>query len=93
MRSSPSRLVSDLKALHTDPDHQRRGAGSLILKWGAAEADRLGFDSYLEASEEGLPLYEKHGYRKVGVFGTDLSKWGGSENYESTLMLRAPIQQ
>ncbi|PTB65605.1 acyl-CoA N-acyltransferase [Trichoderma citrinoviride] len=80
-----------LKLLHTDPDHQRRGAGGMLLKWGTAEADRLGLVSYLEASEEGRPLYEKYGFKEVGRIVVDLSKWGGTEPATAYLMLREPV--
>lgn len=62
----------------------------MLLKWGAAEADRLGLPSYLEASEEGRPLYEKHGFRSVGKLVTDFSKWNGPADAEVVLMVRPP---
>ncbi|KYK61050.1 GNAT family acetyltransferase [Drechmeria coniospora] len=77
-----------LKLLHTDPEHQRRGAASMLLRWGAAEADRLGLPTYLEASEEGAPLYEKHGFRPVHTIVTDLSRWNGPSNAKVVIMLR-----
>ncbi|KAK4088893.1 hypothetical protein Purlil1_6746 [Purpureocillium lilacinum] len=77
-----------LKLLHTDPDHQRRGAGSMLLQHLAAEADRLGLPTYLEASEEGAPLYEKNGFRRVATIITDLSRWNGPVDAETVLMLR-----
>ncbi|KND88594.1 hypothetical protein TOPH_06744 [Tolypocladium ophioglossoides CBS 100239] len=81
-----------LKQLHTDPAHQRRGAGSMLLKWGVAEADRLGLPTYLEATEEGRPLYEKHGFRPVGKLVTDLSEWNGPAEAETVLMVRPPSE-
>jgi predicted acetyltransferase len=80
--------MTDLKLLHTDPQHQRRGAASMLLKWGTDEADRLGIPSYLESSEEGRPLYEKFGYETVDVVTVDFSKWGGPTDASSCLMLR-----
>ncbi|KAL6825582.1 acyl-CoA N-acyltransferase [Trichoderma sp. SZMC 28015] len=80
-----------LKLLHTDPDHQKRGAGGQCLKWGTAEADRLGLVSYLEASEEGRPLYEKYGFKEVDRIVVDLTKWGGTEPAIAYLMLRQPV--
>jgi GNAT superfamily N-acetyltransferase len=81
----------DLKLLHTDPDHQRRGAGSKCLEWGTAEADRLGLVSYLESSEEGRPLYEKFGFKEVGRIVVDLSKWGASTQAKAYQMVREPV--
>ncbi|KAH7312164.1 putative GNAT family acetyltransferase [Stachybotrys elegans] len=77
-----------LKLLHTDPAHQRRGAGSMLLRWGAGEADRLGIPSYLEASPEGRPLYQKHGFVEVDMLDVDFSRWGGPASFKAALMLR-----
>jgi hypothetical protein len=63
----------------------------LCLQWGTAEADRLGLVSYLEASEEGRPLYEKFGFKEVGRVVVDLSKWGGTEPATAYLMVREPL--
>lgn len=78
----------DLKLLHTHPDHQKRGAGSMLLRWGASEADRLGLESYLEASPEGKPLYAKCGFRELETLVTDFSAWGGPKEWETVLMTR-----
>ncbi|KAH6609892.1 hypothetical protein Trco_003238 [Trichoderma cornu-damae] len=80
-----------LKLLHTDPDHQRRGAGGMCLQWGTAEADRLGLVSYLEASEEGRPLYEKYGFKEVDRIVVDLSRWGAPITATAYLMMREPV--
>ncbi|KAF4976916.1 hypothetical protein FZEAL_6492 [Fusarium zealandicum] len=77
-----------LKLMHTDPKHQRRGAASLLMDWGLREADRLGIPSFLEASAEGRPLYEKFGFREVKRLTIDLSVWGGPSELSFPLMLR-----
>ncbi|KAF7560294.1 hypothetical protein G7046_g3843 [Stylonectria norvegica] len=77
-----------LKLLHTDPEHQRRGAGSMLVKWGLAEADRLGIDAFLESSEAGRALYEKLGFGKVGELIVDLSPWGGPSELDCLMMVR-----
>lgn len=60
----------------------------MLLKWGAEEADRLGLESYLEASPEGKPLYEKSGFTTVDTFTVDMSKWGGPASHSTALMVR-----
>jgi GNAT superfamily N-acetyltransferase len=53
----PANLVcQDLKLLQTDPRHQRRGAGSMLIRWGLDESERRGVPAYLEAIEEGRSL-------------------------------------
>lgn len=60
----------------------------MLLKWGAEEADRLGLESYLEASPEGKPLYEKTGFITVDTLTVDMSKWGGPASHSTALMMR-----
>lgn len=74
-----------------DSAHQRRGAGALLLKWGCDEADRLGIDSYLEATTKGRPLYEKYGYVKTGMFSEDFTRFGGPKDSNICLMARPPV--
>ncbi|ESZ92072.1 hypothetical protein SBOR_7529 [Sclerotinia borealis F-4128] len=39
-----------------DPQHHRRGIGSLAMKWGTRRADELSLDCYVEGSQIGVPL-------------------------------------
>ncbi|KAE8349876.1 acyl-CoA N-acyltransferase [Aspergillus coremiiformis] len=48
--------------LATNPDHQRRGAASLLVQWGCDLADRNGAAIYIASSQEGLGLYRKFGF-------------------------------
>lgn len=65
----------------THPDHQRRGAGKMLMEWGCKEADKLRLEIYVEASSMGKGLYEKFGCERVQgehsecVF--DTRPWGG----------------
>ncbi|KOS22034.1 hypothetical protein ESCO_001887 [Escovopsis weberi] len=79
-----------LKLLHTDPEHQRRGAAGMLLDWGTAEADRLGLESYLESSPQGYGLYLKYGFEEVGRHTVDLSDHGETEDATAVLMMRKP---
>lgn len=45
-----------------DPKYQRMGVGGLLVEWGVAKADELGFDAIVESSVYGKGLYEKHGF-------------------------------
>jgi GNAT superfamily N-acetyltransferase len=79
---------ADFKLLHTLPEQQGRGAGSLLLKAAAEEADKLGLPAYLEATEAGKPLYEKFGFKECGRVIGDFSKWGGPKAHVNYLMVR-----
>ncbi|KAL2202504.1 putative GNAT family acetyltransferase [Sarocladium strictum] len=76
------------KLLHTLPEQQGRGAGSLLLKAAAEEADKLGLPAYLEATEAGKPLYEKFEFKECGRVIGDFSKWGGPKAHVNYLMVR-----
>lgn len=67
----------DLHLLHTDPEFQGRGAGSLLLNWGTKKADELGLPIYLESSPAGHRLYQKHGFEDVQIFQADFRPYGG----------------
>jgi GNAT superfamily N-acetyltransferase len=48
--------------LSTHPDHERRGAGSMLLKWGTDIADTLGLKAFVQGSRVGKRFYERHGF-------------------------------
>ncbi|OAA74502.1 Acyl-CoA N-acyltransferase [Akanthomyces lecanii RCEF 1005] len=77
-----------LKFVHTDPKHQRRGAGRMMMDWGTKEADDKGLVSYVQASPEGRGLYAKYGFQLVDIFAVDLSPWGGPARDETAIMIR-----
>jgi predicted N-acetyltransferase YhbS len=52
----------DLDTVATHPDYQRRGAGSMLVKWGCELADVEGVAAYVDASKNGAPLYAKFGF-------------------------------
>lgn len=78
-----------LNGLAVHSDHQRRGIGAELLKWGLKAADRDGLPIYLEASAAGKHLYELVGFHEVGK-GT--VEWLG-ETHELTAMRREPVTQ
>lgn len=82
--------AEDLKLLHTDPKHQRRGAASLLLQSMVDEADKLGLPVLLESSEEGHKLYQKYGFKDVEVLEIDMSKWRHGIAHLSWAMVREP---
>ncbi|KAF4973201.1 hypothetical protein FSARC_453 [Fusarium sarcochroum] len=51
-----------LDTLATHPDYQRRGAGSMLMRWGCDLADKNGVAAYVDASKSGAPLYERFGF-------------------------------
>lgn len=68
-----------LDTLVTLSQHERRGAGSMLIRWGCEKADEANLEAYLEASLMGAPVYARHGFEAVKEVSLDLSQWGGTE--------------
>lgn len=68
------RVHLDVLVVH--PNHQRRGIGRQLIQWGLDEADKLGLITYLEASAEGVRLYESTGFEKVKEVFMNLTPFG-----------------
>jgi predicted N-acetyltransferase YhbS len=68
-----------LDTLATLPQHERRGAGSMLVRWGCDKADEQGVQAYLEASPMGAPMYARHGFVAMEGIELDLRRWGGEE--------------
>ena len=81
-----------LDLLQTDPQHQRRGAGSMLIKRFIDVADQLKIHAYLESSPMGQGLYTKLGFEVFDEMMFDMEAWGGSGTHTTTYMLR-PIPQ
>ncbi|KAI0967588.1 putative GNAT family acetyltransferase [Xylaria arbuscula] len=59
-----------LTFMGTDPAHERRGAASMMVRWGLEQCDRDGVPGYLESTLDAAPFYEKMGFtasRKISL--------------------------
>ncbi|KAG0649796.1 hypothetical protein D0Z07_3531 [Hyphodiscus hymeniophilus] len=54
------RCIIDM--ISTAPEHQRRGAGSMLIKWGTDIADARGMSTFVQGTKMGRHLYEPHGF-------------------------------
>ncbi|WOO78345.1 uncharacterized protein LOC62_02G001891 [Vanrija pseudolonga] len=88
--------------ISVDPATQARGAGSAMIGWAAAQADRYGARSWVHLSDHagGVRAFEKHGYKVVNAVTVDLDayatkahegkKWG---SYTFRFLVREPQPQ
>ncbi|KAF7889668.1 uncharacterized protein EAF02_002083 [Botrytis sinoallii] len=51
-----------------DPEHRRKGAGSLMMQWGCKLADEKGLEAFVESTDDGRELYKAHGFVIVRPF-------------------------
>ena len=72
----------DMDTLVTLPQHERKGAGSMLVRWGTQRADEAGVEAYLEASPMGAPMYARHGFEPMKKVALDLTKYEGEEVLE-----------
>lgn len=83
---------ADLASIAVHPEHQHRGAGSLLLQWGVNIAEQFDIPIYTEASKSGYGLYEKMGFERLThvrlIHPADVI--GGDEDVEIPLVVRLP---
>jgi GNAT superfamily N-acetyltransferase len=83
-------IATDLHMLQTDPAFQGRGAGGLLVGWGAKKADALGLPAYVAATAKGRRIYQRYGFQDAMAFDFDAEKYGGTGVYSHSLMRREP---
>jgi predicted N-acetyltransferase YhbS len=79
-----------LHMLVVDPAEHRRGAGSMLIKWGLDKADKSSLPAFLEASAMGRPLYVRWGFEPKYEEYFDGEKYGVEGGESNTAMIRAP---
>lgn len=70
------------------PAWRNRGVASKCVQWGLDRCDELGIPAYLEASELGVPVYEKLGFETVEEIGF---AWEGTRGV-CPVMVREPAR-
>ncbi|KAK3722963.1 hypothetical protein LTR37_002108 [Vermiconidia calcicola] len=65
-----------LTNVKTREPFQKKGAGSLVVKWGLEQAAAEGVPAYLESGMQAKGLYEKHGFREIGRHNVDCTSFG-----------------
>ncbi|KAI8954511.1 putative GNAT family acetyltransferase [Xylaria longipes] len=53
-----------LTFMGTDPSHERRGAASMMVRWGLEQCRKDNTPGYLESTLDAAPFYEKMGFAK-----------------------------
>ena len=83
-----------LALLGTRPQHERRGAARLLVRWAFAQADRDGKRCYVDASHIGYKLYKTCGFEQdVGEMTIDIDEYApdlGLGTVRWVAMMREP---
>lgn len=77
----------------THPDARRRGVGKLLMDWGIQQADKRGYETYVDASSLGRNLYRTYGFISVDdQEQLDLSQFKDSEAKRKMQELVMPFE-
>ncbi|KAI1010361.1 hypothetical protein LB503_005107 [Fusarium chuoi] len=79
-----------LELICTHETWQRKGAGTLLLRWGMERADTDGLPCFLEATTKGKLVYEKLGFR---VKAEEEFKWSFGTFVETYMERDAKIEK
>ena len=81
-------LLLVLNMLMTHPEHQRRGAGKMLVQQGTDLADKGRLPCYLEGSPQGHRLYLDMGFEDLETVDMDGSKFGSEGIHLHYVMVR-----
>ncbi|GAB1736836.1 hypothetical protein NU219Hw_g8864t1 [Hortaea werneckii] len=84
---------ANLSLLVTHPHHQRRGAASMLVRWGCEKADERGMVAALMATKAGMSVYLKHGFQVMNETVLDLRQYGVDASDLRIGMLRQPMSR
>ena len=62
----------------------------MLLKEVWEQVDQDGAKVFVQASKEGMGLYERFGWVEVDEILMDFSRYGGEKNVRTSLMIREP---
>lgn len=76
----------DLMSLAVDPEYQRKGFASKLLKAMFEKTDRCGYSTYVSADIDSVDFYKKHGFKVIKEINIKIKDYD-LPNYE---MVRNP---
>ncbi|RMZ03598.1 hypothetical protein D0862_05583 [Hortaea werneckii] len=84
---------ANLSILVTHPHHQRRGAASMLVRWGCEKADERGMVAALMATKAGVGVYLRHDFQVMKKTVLDLRQYGVDASDLRIGMLRQPMSR
>lgn len=62
----------------------------MLLEWGCQAAQQHRVPAFLEATEDGLSLYQKVGFQEMNKFELNLEKYGHASSVVNVQMVKYP---
>ncbi|MCJ1393927.1 hypothetical protein MMC18_007473 [Xylographa bjoerkii] len=72
-----------LQICFVHPDYRRRGVGNMLLEWGTKKADERNVEAFVEATDDGKPLYARHGFHFMNPIVMDAKVDEPSEQWKA----------
>lgn len=69
----------DFFAVH--PEHQGKGVGTALLKYGIEKAKEMNMDIFVLAMVGGFRIYTRMGFELMETVVQDATRYGGNDNY------------
>lgn len=80
----------DLSFIGTDPQYERRGAGSMLVEWGLERSRKENVPAALESTMNAAPFYMKLKFKAEEQISMQLFEVGESVLYEETCFVFRP---
>jgi predicted N-acetyltransferase YhbS len=84
-------VIIELEGLAVHPNWQRKGVGSMLIKKFLESVDADHAKCYVVSSRTGKPVYERFGFKMMGVVAVDLKEFGDYEPYTTWNMQREAV--
>ena len=84
-------VIIAVEGLAVHPNWQHRGVGSMLVKKFLESVDADHAKCYVHSSRFGKSLYEKFGFKTMGVLAIDLQEFGDYEPYTTWDMQREAV--
>ena len=63
----------------------------MLMKWGTDKLEEMKVPGFIVATDQGYVLYLKHGFKEIGRWEADMSRWPpGQGMYKNAFLTRMP---
>ena len=63
----------------------------MLMEWGIDKLEEMNVPGFIVSTNEGYGLYLKHGFKEIGRWEVDMSRWPPGEGmYKNAFLTRMP---